>query len=127
MGIPSYFGIDKKDIVIFAIKSYKNRPNWTDDYVEYKYKIAIDYMLDNYDRLFNFNKDSSSNSSSDTYENINTTANNGARVTKIKQGEREVNYSYSLETIQIADSFKSIIANDGMLVMLLGKPLINLW
>ena len=126
MGIPSYFGIDKKDIVILAIKSYKNRPNWTDDYVEYKYKIAIDYMLDNYDRLFNFNKDSSSNSSSDAYENINT-ANNGARVTKIKQGEREVNYSYSLETIQIADSFKSIIANDGMLVMLLGKPLINLW
>lgn len=126
MGIPSYFGIDKKDIVILAIKSYKNRPNWTDDYVEDKYKIAIDYMLDNYDRLFNFNKDSSSNSSSDTYENINT-ANNGARVTKIKQGEREVNYSYSLETIQIADSFKSIIANDGMLVMLLGKPLINLW
>ena len=126
MGIPSYFGIDKKDIVILAIKSYKNRPNWTDDYVEDKYKIAIDYMLDNYDRLFNFNKDSSSNSSSNTYENINT-ANNGARVTKIKQGEREVNYSYSLETIQIADSFKSIIANDGMLVMLLGKPLINLW
>ena len=126
MGIPSYFGIDKKDIVILAIKSYKNRPNWTDDYVEYKYKIAIDYMLDNYDRLFNFNKDSSSNSSSNAYENINT-ANNGARVTKIKQGEREVNYSYSLETIQIADSFKSIIANDGMLVMLLGKPLINLW
>ena len=126
MGIPSYFGIDKKDIIILAIKSYKNRPNWTDDYVECKYKIAIDYMLDNYDRLFNFNKDSSSNSSSDTYENINT-ANNGARVTKIKQGEREVNYSYSLETIQIADSFKSIIANDGMLVMLLGKPLINLW
>ena len=126
MGIPSYFGIDKKDIAILAIKSYKNRPNWTDDYVEDKYKIAIDYMLDNYDRLFNFNKDSSSNSSSDTYENINT-ANNGARVTKIKQGEREVNYSYSLETIQIADSFKSIIANDGMLVMLLGKPLINLW
>ena len=126
MGIPSYFGIEKKDIVILAIKSYKNRPNWTDDYVEYKYKIAIDYMLDNYDRLFNFNKDSSSNSSSNTYENINT-ANNGARVTKIKQGEREVNYSYSLETIQIADSFKSIIANDGMLVMLLGKPLINLW
>ena len=126
MGIPSYFGIDKKDIVILAIKSYKNRPNWTDDYVEYKYKIAIDYMLDNYDRLFNFNKDSSSNSSSNTHENINT-ANNGARVTKIKQGEREVNYSYSLETIQIADSFKSIIANDGMLVMLLGKPLINLW
>lgn len=126
MGIPSYFGIDKKDIVILAIKSYKNRPNWTEDYVEEKYKIAIDYMLDNYDRLFNFNKDSSSNSSSNTYENINT-ANNGARVTKIKQGEREVNYSYSLETIQIADSFKSIIANDGMLVMLLGKPLINLW
>ena len=126
MGIPSYFGIDKKDIVILAIKSYKNRPNWTDDYVEYKYKIAIDYMLDNYDRLFNFNKDSSSNSSSNTHENINT-ANTGARVTKIKQGEREVNYEYSFETIQIADSFKSIIANDGMLVMLLGKPLINLW
>lgn len=126
MGIPSYFGIEKKDIVILAIKSYKNRPNWTDDYVEDKYKIAIDYMLDNYDRLFNFNKDSSSNSSSNAYENINT-ANNGARVTKIKQGEREVNYEYSLETMQIADSFKSIIANDGMLVMLLGKPLINLW
>ena len=124
MGIPSYFGIDKKDIVILAIKSYKNRPNWTDDYVEYKYKIAIDYMLDNYDRLFNFNKDSSA--SSNTNENINTT-NSGARVTRIKQGEREVSYAYSLETIQIADSFKSIIANDGMLVMLLGKPLINLW
>ena len=124
MGIPSYFGIEKKDIVILAIKSYKNRPNWTDDYVEDKYKIAIDYMLDNYDRLFNFNKNIST--SSNTYENINT-ANTGARVTKIKQGEREVNYEYSLETMQIADSFKSIIANDGMLVMLLGKPLINLW
>lgn len=124
MGIPSYFGIDKKDIVILAIKSYKNRPNWTDDYVEYKYKIAIDYMLDNYDRLFNFNKDSSA--SSNTHENIDT-ANTGARVTRIKQGEREVSYAYSLETVQIADSFKSIIANDGMLVMLLGKPLINLW
>ena len=124
MGIPSYFGIDKKDIVILAIKSYKNRPNWTDDYVEYKYKIAIDYMLDNYDRLFNFNKDNSA--SSNTHENIDT-ANAGARVTRIKQGEREVSYEYSLETVQIADSFKSIIANDGMLVMLLGKPLINLW
>ena len=124
MGIPSYFGIDKKDIVILAIKSYKNRPNWTDDYVEYKYKIAIDYMLDNYDRLFNFNKDSSA--SSNTHENIDT-ASSGARVTRIKQGEREVSYEYSLETVQIADSFKSIIANDGMLVMLLGKPLINLW
>ena len=124
MGIPSYFGIDKKDIVILAIKSYKNRPNWTDDYVEYKYKIAIDYMLDNYDRLFNFNKDNSA--SSNTHENIDT-ASSGARVTRIKQGEREVSYEYSLETIQIADSFKSIIANDGMLVMLLGKPLINLW
>ena len=124
MGIPSYFGIDKKDIVILAIKSYKNRPNWTDDYVEYKYKIAIDYMLDNYDRLFTFNKDSSA--SSNIHENIDT-ANTGARVTRIKQGEREVSYAYSLETIQIADSFKSIIANDGMLVMLLGKPLINLW
>ena len=45
MGIPSYFGIDKKDIIILAIKSYKNRPNWTDDYVEDKYKIAIDGML----------------------------------------------------------------------------------
>ena len=45
MGIPSYFGIEKKDIVILAIKSYKNRPNWTDDYVEDKYKIAIDGML----------------------------------------------------------------------------------
>lgn len=45
MGIPSYFWIDKKDIVILAIKSYKNRPNWTDDYVEDKYKIAIDGML----------------------------------------------------------------------------------
>ena len=124
MGIPSYFGIEKKDIVILAIKSYKNRPNWTDDYVEYKYKIAIDYMLDNYDRLFNFNKDNSA--SSNTHENIDT-ASSGARVTRIKQGEREVSYEYSLETIQIADSFKSIIANDGMLVMLLGKPLINLW
>ena len=81
-------------------------------------------MLDNYDRLFNFNKDSSV--SSNTHENIDT-ANAGARVTRIKQGEREVSYEYSLETIQIADSFKSIIANDGMLVMLLGKPLINLW
>ena len=126
MGIPSYFGIDKKDIVILAIKSSKNRPNWTDDYVEDKYKIAIDYMLDNYDRLFNFNKDSSSNSSSNTHENINT-ANTGARVTKIKQGEREVNYEYSFETIQIADSFKARSANDGRVVMLLGKPLINLW
>ena len=124
MGIPSYFGIEKKDIVILAIKSYKNRPNWTDDYVECKYKIAIDYMLDNYDRLFNFNKDNSA--SSNTHENIDT-ASSGARVTRIKQGEREVSYEYSLETIQIADSFKSIIANDGMLVMLLGKPLINLW
>ena len=124
MGIPSYFGIDKKYIVILAIKSYKNRPNWTDDYVEDKYKIAIDYMLDNYDRLFNFNKDSSA--SSNTHENIDT-ANTGARVTRIKQGEREVNYAYSLETVQIADSFKSIIANDGMFVMLLGKPLLNLW
>ena len=124
MGIPSYFGIEKKDIVILAIKSYKNRPNWTDDYVEYKYKIAIDYMLDNYDRLFNFNKDNSA--SSNTHENIDN-ASSGARVTRIKQGEREVSYEYSLETIQIADSFKSIIANDGMLVMLLGKPLINLW
>ena len=45
MGLRSYFGIDKKDIVILAIKSYKNRPNWTDDYVEDKYKIAIDGML----------------------------------------------------------------------------------
>lgn len=63
----------KKSIIIQMIKSYKNRQEWTDEYVEEVYKGAIDYMMDNFDKL---------------YDNVK----NGS-ISSIKQGERSITYN----------------------------------
>lgn len=66
-------GTLKRDIIIQVIKSYKNRQEWTDEYVEEKYKSAIDYMIDNFDKI---------------YDNVQ----NGS-ISSIKQGERSITYN----------------------------------
>ena len=110
----------KEQIVIQAIKCYKNREEWKDEYIQEKYAVAIEYMLENFDKLFgSFSGSGSSSGGSATPI--------GARVTKIKQGEREINYEYgstSSSTVT-TNGLNSTIENDVVLSALLGKPLIR--
>ena len=40
----------KEKIIIRAIKIYKNREEWTDDYVQENYSDAIEYMKEYFDK-----------------------------------------------------------------------------
>ena len=42
----------KEKIIIRAIKIYKNREEWTDEYVQGNYADAIEYMKEYFDKLF---------------------------------------------------------------------------
>ena len=74
--------IIKGKIIVQAIKSYKNREEWTDIYVENNYPEAIEYMFKNFDKYFG---DSSSNGDSSEAGSI---VPQGARIKKLDQGDR---------------------------------------
>ena len=76
--------IIKGKIIVQAIKSYKNREEWTDIYVENNYPEAIEYMFENFDKQFGDNNSSSSNISSEAGSMLPQ----GARIKKLDQGER---------------------------------------
>ena len=81
--------IIKGKIIVEAIKSYKNRQEWTDIYVENNYPEAIEYMFKNFDKIFG---DSSSSNSSEIGSSI---VPQGARIKKLDQGERSIEYEYN--------------------------------
>ena len=112
--------IIKGKIIVQAIKSYKNRQEWTDIYVENNYPEAIEYMFKNFDKYFG---DNNSSSSSNISSEAGSMLPQGARIKKLDQGERSIEYEYSNYTS--TNSLNSIIKSDLVLSSLLGLPLIR--
>lgn len=108
--------IIKGKIIVEAIKSYKNREEWTDIYVENNYPEAIEYMFKNFDKYFG---DSSSSSEAGSM------LPQGARIKKLDQGERSIEYEYGYSNYASTNSLKDIIKSDVVLSALLGLPLIK--
>ena len=113
--------IIKGKIIVEAIKEYKNRKEWTDIYVENNYPEAIEYMFKNFDKYFGDSSSSSSNISSEAGSMLPQ----GARIKKLDQGERSIEYEYGYSNYTSTNSLKDIIKSDVVLSALLGLPLIK--
>ena len=109
----------KGKIIVEAIKSYKNRQEWTDIYVENNYAEAIEYMFKNFDKYFG---DSSSSSSSCSSE-AGSIVPQGARIKRMDQGDRSIEYEYNNYTS--TGMLNAIIKSDLVLSSLLGLPLMR--
>ena len=107
----------KGKIIVEAIKSYKNRQEWTDVYVEQNYAEAIEYMFKNFDKYFG---DSSSSSNSSEAGSI---VPQGARIKSMNQGDRSIEYEYNNYTS--TGMLNAIIKSDLVLSSLLGLPLMR--
>ena len=110
--------IIKGKIIVQAIKSYKNREEWTDIYVEKNYAEAIEYMFKNFDKYFS---DSSSGGSGSS--EAGSIVPQGARIKRIDQGDRSIEYEYNNYTS--TGMLNAIIKSDLVLSSLLGLPLIR--
>ena len=108
----------KGKIIVEAIKSYKNRQEWTDIYVENNYAEAIEYMFKNFDKYFG---DSSSSSSSSG--EAGSIVPQGARIKRMDQGDRSIEYEYNNYTS--TGMLNAIIKSDLVLSSLLGLPLMR--
>ena len=106
----------KGKIIVEAIKEYKNRKEWTDIYVENNYPEAIEYMFKNFEKIFG---DSSSS------EVSSSIVPQGARIKKLDQGERSVEYEYGNSNCTSTNRLNAIIKSDFVLSTLLGLPLIK--
>ena len=107
----------KEKIIIRAIKIYKNREEWTDIYVEQNYSDAIEYMKEYFDKLFPTASGSGAGS----------TTPDDARIKKIQQGERTIEYEYgsSNTTESVKTGLNKRIESDMILSSLLGRPLMR--
>ena len=109
----------KEKIIIRAIKIYKNREEWTDIYVEQNYSDAIEYMKEYFDKLFPTASGSGAGS----------TTPDDARIKKIQQGERTIEYEYGSGNSNTTESTKTglnkRIESDMILSSLLGHPLMR--
>ena len=111
--------IIKGKIIVEAIKEYKNRKEWTDIYVENNYPEAIEYMFEYFDKLFPTAAGSGAGS----------TTPDDARIKKIQQGERTIEYEYGSGSSNTTESTKTglnkRIESDMILSSLLGHPLMR--
>ena len=108
----------KEKIIIRAIKIYKNREEWTDDYVQENYSDAIEYMKEYFDKLFPTASGSGAGS----------TTPDGARIKRMNQGSRSIEYEYgsSSNTTESAKTgLNKRIEADMILSSLLGRPLMR--
>ena len=107
----------KEKIIIRAIKVYKNREEWADDYVQENYSDAIEYMKEYFDKLFPTASGSGAGS----------TTPDDARIKKIQQGERTIEYEYgsSNTTESTKTGLNKRIEADTILSSLLGHPLMR--
>ena len=107
----------KEKIIIRAIKIYKNREEWTDDYVQENYQDAIEYMKEYFDKLF----------PTATGSGAGSTTPDGAKIKKIQQGERTIEYEYgsSNTTESTKTGLIKRIESDMILSSLLGHPLMR--
>ena len=106
----------KGKIIVTAIKAYKNRREWTDVYVEQNYAEAIEYMCKNFDKYFG---DNSSGGSSEAGSIVPQ----GARIKRMDQGDRSIEYEYSNYTS--TGMLNAMIKSDLVLSSLLGLPLMR--
>ena len=107
----------KEKIIIRAIKIYKNREEWTDIYVEQNYSDAIEYMKEYFDKLF----------PTATGSGAGSTTPDDARIKKIQQGERVIEYEYGNNntTESVKTGLNKRIEADAILSSLLGHPLMR--
>ena len=107
----------KGKIIVTAIKRYKNREEWTDIYVEQNYADAIEYMKEYFDKLFPTASGSGAGS----------TTPDDARIKKIQQGERTIEYEYGNNntTESTKTGLNKRIEADTILSSLLGHPLMR--
>ena len=107
----------KEKIIIRAIKVYKNREEWADEYVQNNYSDAIEYMKEYFDKLF----------PTATGSGAGSTTPDNARIKKIQQGERLIEYEYgnSNTTESIKSGLNKRIEADTILSSLLGRPLMR--
>ena len=109
----------KEKIIIRAIKVYKNRQEWTDEYVQENYSDAIEYMKEQFDKLFPTASGSGAGS----------TTPDGARIKRINQGSRSIEYEYGSSNSNTTESTKTglnkRIEADTILSSLLGRPLMR--
>ncbi len=107
----------KEKIIIRAIKVYKNREEWADEYVRGNYSDAIEYMKEYFDKLF----------PTATGSGAGSTTPDGAKIKKIQQGERTIEYEYgnSNTTESIKSGLNKRIEADTILSSLLGRPLMR--
>ena len=107
----------KTKIVIRAIKVYKNREEWTDEYVQKNYQDSIEYMKEYFDKLF----------PTATGSGAGSTTPDGAKIKKIQQGERTIEYEYgnSNTTENTKTGLIKRIESDMILSSLLGRPLMR--
>ena len=107
----------KEKIIIKSIKVYKNREEWADDYVQENYSDAIEYMKEYFDKLFPTASGSGAGS----------TTPDDARIKKIQQGERTIEYEYgsSNTTESTKTGLIKRIESDMILSSLLGHPLMR--
>ena len=110
--------IIKGKIIVQAIKSYKNREEWTDIYVENNYPEAIEYMFKNFDKYFSDSSSSGSGSSE-----AGSIVPQGARIKRMDQGDRSIEYEYSNYTS--TGMLNAMIKSDLVLSSLLGLPLMR--
>ena len=108
----------KGKIIVTAIKAYKNREEWTDIYVEQNYPEAIEYMFKNFDKYFS---DSSSGGSGSS--EAGSIVPQGARIKRMDQGDRSIEYEYSNYTS--TGMLNAMIKSDLVLSSLLGLPLMR--
>ena len=108
----------KGKIIVKAIKAYKNREEWTDIYVEQNYAEAIEYMFKNFDKYFSDSSSSGSGSSE-----AGSIVPQGARIKRMDQGDRSIEYEYSNYTS--TGMLNAIIKSDLVLSSLLGLPLMR--
>ena len=107
----------KEKIIIRAIKVYKNREEWADEYVQNNYSDAIEYMKEYFDKLFPTVAGSGAGS----------TTPDGARIKKLQQGERLIEYEYGNNntTESTKTGLNKRIEADTILSSLLGRPLMR--
>ena len=107
----------KEKIIIRSIKVYKNREELTDDYVRDNYSDEIEYMKEYFDKLFPTVAGSGAGS----------TTPDGARIKKLQQGERLIEYEYGNNntTESAKTGLNKRIEADTILSSLLGRPLMR--
>ena len=107
----------KEKIIIRSIKVYKNREEWADEYVQENYSDAIEYMKEYFDKLF----------PTATGSGAGSTTPDGAKIKRIQQGERVIEYEYGNSKTEesVKTGLNKRIESDMILSSLLGRPLMR--